>query len=73
MNRAKSKLDQAREYMQLPDGKLKGEGTYSNALEISPDYAKAHYYLAKLLRDSFDDFDGAKEHYLKAIEFDPFL
>jgi tetratricopeptide (TPR) repeat protein len=41
-----------------------------NALRLDPDLAPAHTQYAMLLQMAFHDRQGAKEHYLKAVELD---
>lgn len=44
---------------------------YEAALEIDPDFAKAHYRLSRLLSKEMDDYEGAIEHMRRVVEIDP--
>jgi len=49
----------------------KSENSLKNVLEINPNYSEAHHNFAIVLKDHFQDYEGAREHYQRALDIDP--
>lgn len=70
---AKKFLKEAKSAIESPDLHNNPLELIKNSLEIYPDFAEAHYYMAFMLNYHYNDFNGAKNHLLKAIDNNPFF
>ncbi len=68
--RARALAEEARSH-QLGGHADKALGSYLNAINADPGYARAHFDYAVLLQDDFSDYVGAIYHYRRYLDLKP--